>query len=564
MLILYYETAFAVSLFLTLIYAFIWNKRFGVHFTLIFGFIPIAILGSLLIATSSSLDAAVIANKMVYLGGCYLQLLVLLKVFQLCHIQLKRVFMITLLTLSTVMYLSVLTNEQNHFFYKSLSFKVVNGTGTLIKKYGFMHTTFYIMIIAYLILTIFAIVYSYLKKKDVSRKILILLLLPEIVSISSYFLPRIFRVNVEEFLPLSYIFAQVIFIIIIDKISIYDVTDSGMDSLVQTGDTGIVSFDYKYNYLGSNETAKQLFPALKSLTVDRTIENNRALRVTALKWLKNFETDPVQKTVTYKKDGRSYLVEIRHLSDGKRRRGYQFFIHDDTANQQYISLLSSYNTDLKNMVAKKTEHIMEMHNKLILGMATMVESRDNSTGGHIRRTSEVVRILIEEMKADEAFLLSDSFCNKIVKAAPMHDLGKIAVDDAVLRKPGRFTDEEYEKMKVHAAEGARIVHTILEGTDDEEFHIIAENVAHYHHERWDGSGYPEGLSGEDIPIEARIMAIADVYDALVSKRVYKEKMSFEKADEIIMEGMGKHFDKSLEPFYVKARPKLEKYYSGLE
>ena len=119
-------------------------------------------------------------------------------------------------------------------------------------------------------------------------------------------------------------------------------------------------------------------------------------------------------------------------------------------------------------------------------------------------------------------------------------------------------------MKTHAAEGARIVHEILKNTDDNDFRVIAENVAHYHHERWDGSGYPEGLKGGKIPLEARIMAIADVYDALVSKRVYKEKMSYEKANEIIMEGMGKHFDAKLKPYYVAARPKLEKYYSSIE
>ena len=115
-------------------------------------------------------------------------------------------------------------------------------------------------------------------------------------------------------------------------------------------------------------------------------------------------------------------------------------------------------------------------------------------------------------------------------------------------------------MKIHAAEGARIVREILKETDDKEFKIIAENVAHYHHERWDGSGYPEGLKGEEIPIEARIMAVADVYDALVSKRFYKEKLSFEEADKIILEGMGQHFDKRLEKYYVAARPKLEEYY----
>jgi putative two-component system response regulator len=146
----------------------------------------------------------------------------------------------------------------------------------------------------------------------------------------------------------------------------------------------------------------------------------------------------------------------------------------------------------------------------------------------------------------------------------MHDLGKIAVDDEILRKPGRFSPQEFEKMKAHAAEGARIVHEILKGTDDLAFHLLAENVAHYHHERWDGSGYPEGLKGEEIPLEARIMAVADVYDALVSKRVYKDPMSFEEADSIMMESFGKHFDKRLEKYYLIAKPKLEDYYSKIK
>jgi HD-GYP domain-containing protein (c-di-GMP phosphodiesterase class II) len=259
-----------------------------------------------------------------------------------------------------------------------------------------------------------------------------------------------------------------------------------------------------------------------------------------------------------------YIVNTNYLFDGNRKYGYQVFLTDDTKNQKYIALLDKYNYELEEEVDAKTQHIIEMHDNLIMSMATMVESRDNSTGGHIKRTSEGVRILIEEMKKDEAWDLSEEFCKDIIKAAPMHDLGKVAVDDAILRKPGRFTPEEFEIMKSHAAEGAKIVHEILKETDDESFKKVAENVAHYHHERMDGSGYPEGLKGDEIPLEARIMAIADVYDALVSKRVYKEKMSFEEADKIMMESMGKHFDKRLEPFYIKARPKLEEYYSTIE
>jgi putative two-component system response regulator len=258
---------------------------------------------------------------------------------------------------------------------------------------------------------------------------------------------------------------------------------------------------------------------------------------------------------------KTFIVNISYLYDGsKHKRGYQMHITDDTKNQQYIALLNNFNTELQEEVAQKTAHIIEMHDNLILSLAIMVESRDNSTGGHIRRTSDCVRILIHEINAGGEFELSEPFCRNIIKAAPMHDLGKITVDDAILRKPGRFTDEEFEIMKSHAAEGARIVHEILKGTDDDEFRRIAENIAHFHHERWDGLGYPEGLKGEEIPLEARIMAIADVYDALLSKRAYKDRMSFEEADKIIMESMGKHFDKRLEPYYVAARPKLEQYY----
>ena len=240
---------------------------------------------------------------------------------------------------------------------------------------------------------------------------------------------------------------------------------------------------------------------------------------------------------------------------------FERFVYADSA-KKLADIQKNYNDELQKEVAAKTEKIVALHDQLIIGMATMVESRDNSTGGHIRRTSEGVRILTEIIRDDGSMQLSKGFCEKLIKAAPMHDLGKIAVDDAILRKPGRFTPEEYEEMKTHSAEGARIVREILADTDDEEFRRICENVAHYHHERMDGSGYPDKLRGDEIPLEARIMAIADVYDALVSKRVYKERYSFEQADQIILDGMGTQFDPALRKYYEAARPKLEAYYAA--
>ncbi len=558
----FYDSCFAISLVLLAVYMFLWRKHFDVHITILFALVPIANLGQVLMAHSHSLEAALLANNIVYIGACYLQLILMLAVFSLCHIKLNRWVRTGLILLSTLVYLSSLTAGKSPLFYSEVTFAYVNGAGTIIKQYGIMHTVFIVVIVMYFLMSFTAIAYSYFKKNQVPRSTIYLLFLTELVALICFFGGRAFN-NSIELLPAAYCFGLVVYLIIIYRISLYDVTDIAIDSLVQNGDTGFASFDFKFNYLGSNKTAKQVFPEFNDLTVDRSITGNEFMKETALLWLKQFAADQAQNEFLYEKDDRTYKVDVQFLYSGKHKKGYQLFITDDTKNQQYIKLLNSFNTELQAEVDKKTAHIEEMHDNLVLSMATMVESRDNSTGGHIRRTSEGVRLLVEEMRKDESCTFTDEFCRNLVKAAPMHDLGKIAVDDAILRKPGRFTPEEFEKMKLHAPEGARIVHEILKGTDDTAFHLLAENVAHYHHERWDGTGYPEGLAGEEIPIEARIMAIADVYDALVSKRVYKESMSFEQADSIIMEGMGTQFDKGLEPYYLRARPKLEAYYDGL-
>ena len=559
----YYFTAFLLSLIIAAVYMFIWHKHFDAHVTLVFTLIPVVNLGYAFIASSTTLGEAIMGMKISYIGGSFLQLFLTWAVFSLCDIRLSRWIRMAMLLLSSGVYLSVLSVGRTPLFYSAVSGEIVNGAMVLRKEYGPMHTVFQAMLVIYFLMSLGAILYSYLRKNQVSRKLLLLLFLPETFVLLSYFGGRLIFHDIE-LIPAAYDISICIYLIISYRISLYDITDMAIDSIVEKGDTGFISVDFKYNYLGSNLTAREFFPALNELTVDRPLDRSEWMRGNMIPWLDDFKADEKKNEAYCGIDGKIYLAELRYLFDGRRKRGYQLFVSDDTRNQEYIRLINGYNTKLQEEVAEKTAHIVEMHDKLVMSMAAMVESRDNSTGGHIKRTSDGVKILIGELKKEGTFDLSDEFCRDIIKAAPMHDLGKIAVDDVILRKPGRYTPEEYEKMKIHAAEGARIVHTILEGTEDETFHHIAENVAHYHHERWDGSGYPEGLRGEEIPLEARIMAIADVYDALVSRRVYKESMSFRQADAIIMEGMGKQFDEALKPCYIAARPKLEAYYSGLE
>ncbi len=218
-------------------------------------------------------------------------------------------------------------------------------------------------------------------------------------------------------------------------------------------------------------------------------------------------------------------------------------------------------SNLEDRLKERTQHIRHIQEMMVLGMATMVESRDNSTGGHIKRTSEVVKVFSKRLLGLVPEL-SEDFLGMVTRAAPMHDLGKISVDDVILRKQGRFTDEEYAEMKKHSAEGARIVGQILNGVEEESFVGIAVNIAHYHHEKWGGSGYPAGISREDIPVEARIMALADVFDALVSKRCYKEAYSYDRAFDIIESSLGSHFDPKLGKIFLTCRPELEALYSG--
>ena len=566
---LYYAWLGAISFALMLVYVFRWHKHFDVHMTVVFLLIPFVNISYVLMYSSTEVSAALVAMKCIYLGACFLPWLTTMCVASLCSIRVSRGIRMGSFLLNSALYLSVLTIGHFPIFYRDFSIGTVGTAIVLLKEYGPMHTAYYAILIFYLLVDLVLIAYCYLKKTQVSRRILFLLFLPVLVSVLGYVCNHFTMRLGYEILPVTYILAQVIYLFIVQRMTVYNVSDMVVESLVESGNTGFITMDFKERYLGSNETAREILPDLAALTVDGPVAKTDALRATVMAWVEAFRRAPeAEEKLYYRRaaddpaDTRIYSVTVDYLSDGRKRHGYQVFLEDDTQNQKYIGLLDQYNSDLQKDVAAKTERIVAMHDRLILGMATMVESRDNSTGGHIRRTSEGVRLLVEQMRADEALGLTDDFCKDLIKAAPMHDLGKIAVDDAVLRKAGAFTPEEREKMKRHAAEGARIVHEILKDTDDDAFRTIAENVAHYHHERVDGAGYPDGLRGDAIPLEARIMAIADVYDALVSKRVYKEKFSFETADRIILEGMGTQFDAGLQKYYEAARPRLEAFYSA--
>lgn len=212
-------------------------------------------------------------------------------------------------------------------------------------------------------------------------------------------------------------------------------------------------------------------------------------------------------------------------------------------------------------IQSQNQKVIEMQNNTIIGMANLVENRDVDTGEHVKRTSFYVKMLAMEARKTLEYqkVLTDRYIELLVKAAPMHDIGKIVVPDAILKKPGRLTLDEFLQIQRHTVEGARIVHEVLDGNSDAEYVQMASDIALCHHEKWNGSGYPQQLSNVDIPVCARIMAIADVFDALVSLRCYKEPFTCDEAFKTIQEAAGRHFDPVLVDCFLKIRPQIEDF-----
>ncbi|MDR1813062.1 MAG: response regulator [Candidatus Fibromonas sp.] len=209
--------------------------------------------------------------------------------------------------------------------------------------------------------------------------------------------------------------------------------------------------------------------------------------------------------------------------------------------------LRKYNGHLQEMVEEKTRSVVKLQDAILKTMIELVERRDYSTGGHIERTTLYLNVLLKAMQKDKllAEKISSWNLDLVMRSAQLHDVGKIAIKDSILQKPGALTPEEFEEIKKHTTVGEEVIEEIKKNSEEQAFLEHAGIFAASHHERWDGSGYPRGLKGENIPLQGRLLAIADVYDALVSERPYKKALSHDRAVKIIVEGKGTHFDPSL-------------------
>ena len=217
--------------------------------------------------------------------------------------------------------------------------------------------------------------------------------------------------------------------------------------------------------------------------------------------------------------------------------------------------------NMENPVIHGLEHY---HHEMVMGFATLVENKDDNTGGHIRRSSAYAFMIAKNLRKNKAYknVITKDFLDNLVQSAPMHDIGKIGIPDAILQKPGKLTDEEFEKMKEHPVIGGKIIKDTFGHLFNGEYENMAYQVAMYHHEKWNGKGYPTGLRETEIPLCARIMAVADVFDAVSAKRCYRDALPLETCYDIIEKGRGTDFDPDIVDAFFTDRRKIEAIYQS--
>lgn len=419
-----------------------------------------------------------------------------------------------------------------------------------------IHVIYLAVIVAVILGILLAI---YLKKGTHSRRVFLNYSVVAFLYIVIYAIESLIDVDFTM-LPYLYALSVVMIAVNYDHSHMHDISCIISQHQKYFSKRGYIALDMQQRFMSCNEKAYDFVPFIKEQRVDEYLpKEDRLFSGMITQYHANGTT---QKKYTV--GDITCICEISELSlrrDGKIQ-GYLFDIRDATEEQRAIDVMTSYNETLNAEIEKKTENIIDIQQKITVGMANIIENRDNNTGGHVKRTSDIIGFLVDELAKNPDSGVTDKLAEDIVRAAPMHDLGKISIDSNILCKPARLTDEEYEIMKTHATKSGEMVHILLDGVEEEHFVNTAFNIARYHHERWDGGGYPEGLVGTMIPLEARIMAVADVYDALVSKRCYKEPFSFDEAKDIMLEGMGRQFDPAMEKAFLGCCSKLEEYYSS--
>ncbi|WP_051212370.1 HD domain-containing phosphohydrolase [Butyrivibrio fibrisolvens] len=526
--------------------------------------VPVVVLGYWLKTRVTTVEGAKLCFCFIYIDSTVLLTAVIFNIMRFMGIAVKSWIKLVAYIVGFGHLFIIWLCFDNDLYYKNVTL-IDTGLGTATKMVNgplkIIHWIYLILVLGIIIaLMIMAIV----RKGTYSRRTLTLYSLLTGVGILVYIIESILDVDFSN-LPALYVTADILIALNYDHAHTHDIACLISEQQKYHGTKGYVAFDLDRNFLSCNSKIYDFVPELKKQIVDENLPPDSELRSIFYSLIDDYRRD-IKNVKKFDHDGRICQCEISEFSirkDGKVQ-GYLFDIDDVTEEEKFLQVMKDYNTTLNKEVDIKTESIKNIQEKVVLGLANMVENRDNNTGGHVKRTSDLIKIVVNEAKRQGVYSISEQYAEDIVRAAPMHDIGKITIENSILCKPGDLTKEEFNIMKTHSVKSGEFVNLILKGVEEKHFVDVAYNVARYHHERWDGRGYPEGLVGEMIPLEARLMAIADVYDALVSQRYYKKAIKYEEAAKIMVEGMGSQFDPNMLSVFLGCRHELEEYYMDIQ
>ena len=327
----YYFICFIASMILSIVYIYKWHNRYNVYFTMLFLFVPVANLGYWKLSLATELNQAVLANQIQYIGACFTPLVVMLSIYFICKIRLPKLLEMFVFIFTMVVYGAVLTTGMNGIFYKNVSLEFIDGSYRLVKEYGPMHTVYYAMLVIYLIMSFSGLMYVVKKKKDVSLQSASLLFTINLITLIAFALGR--AIGGVELTAACYDIALFIFIIVTDRLVLYNVDETVFSAIMRKGEVGVAAFDLKHKFLGCNNIAKEYYPPLKKLHIDHALNPLDEELSELVDWFTSLNNENV-RFFHYENGENYYRITLEYLYDGKKKRGYNLIIHDHTEDRK--------------------------------------------------------------------------------------------------------------------------------------------------------------------------------------------------------------------------------------
>lgn len=512
--------------------------------------------GYLLELTSRDQKSALLGVKLAYLGKPYIVLSIFFFVMALCKIRVPLILKNIQIGFQLLITILVLTCDHHHLYYSSIGYTTIGDYSHLVLRHGVFYYLYILVVCMYFVAIVAIGTHKMRNTKDrlTKRQVMLCLIMAGISLVSLILFLTGWTDGFDSTLLAYFICVQML-VVLMFRYELFNTLSLAKEEATDRMSEAVIVFDNDDEILYLNRNGELLRQYIEKkmgnvAEVLAKLDTEKEHLIVLNGYI--FKGDRSDYSENPNMMNSVYHISCRETVKNNRSYGKTYVVTDETDSFYYTERLQAE-------VKGKTKEIVRMQRSIIGSFATMIEARDGITGLHIKNTGSFVRVLVRAMQKDARYreVITDEYAEMVSEAAYLHDIGKIAVPDYVLQKPGKLTDEEFAIMKRHPEEGAKIILDTLGALENDEYVTIAYDMARYHHEKYAGRGYPCNLHGEEIPLSARIMAICDVYEALRSKRHYKEGFSVEKSVAIIQENRGIQFDPYITDIFLEHIDEME-------